>query len=417
MRERQESFNSGTLLQVMAKELCITDDDACAIIESAVDKLPNGVATSSTVAGWARVIREEAGKRSVSSAGAILDDVARNDGMTMPEKLEEAQRILDEAKSRAAGKKKRISGAEMIRHTLANHDKVAATGELPGMSTGSSDLDAVLPGFSPAELIILAARPAMGKTALALNFAYAAAVGQRKPVLFISLEMKTAQIGPRWISLLTGTPMSPIKKGKLTPEQRQKLEKLPDELLNAPLELTETHSMTMADIANVARMAHAETPGGLGMLIVDYLQLITASGRSNSTRTEIVSEISRQLKQLSGELDIPVIALSQLNRTLEQRQDKRPLMSDLRESGAIEQDADVILLLYRDEVYNPFSADKGKAEIIIAKQRNGSTGIVMQQFDGACQKFADIDHRTPVGGKVRTFLEQMDEVKAKHYAS
>ena len=264
-------------------------------------------------------------------------------------------------------------------------------GQLIGVSTGLTDLDALLGGLHDSDLIILAGRPSMGKTALATNIAYSAARNYRTEtdetgnevavdgavVGFFSLEMSAEQLATRILSETAEVGSDAIRRGKLSSAEFHKIVEASHELQRAPIFIDDTPALTVSALRTRARRLKRQH--GLGLIVVDYLQLMQVPGNKENRATEI-SEISRSLKALAKELNVPVVALSQLSRAVESRNDKRPMMSDLRESGAIEQDADVIVFIYRDEVYDEDSADKGIAEIIIGKQRNGPIGRVFLTF-------------------------------------
>ena len=255
------------------------------------------------------------------------------------------------------------------------------------MPTGFADLDRMTSGFQPGDLIIVAGRPSMGKTALALNMAEHVALDAGLPVGIFSMEMSAAQLAMRLLGAIGKLDQHKLRTGRLAEDDWRRLTDAVGRLSEAPIHIDETAALNALELRARARRLHRQY-GQLGLIVVDYLQLMSASSQGENRATEI-SEISRSLKALSKELNVPVVALSQLNRSLEQRPNKRPVMSDLRESGAIEQDADVILFIYRDEVYNPDSPDKGRAEVIIGKQRNGPIGTVMLTFQGEYTRFAN----------------------------
>ena len=252
------------------------------------------------------------------------------------------------------------------------------------MPTGFDKFDDMTTGLHPGELVIVAGRPSMGKTTFAMNIAENAAIGHRAPVAVFSMEMPGEQLAMRMISSLGRIDQHHIRTGQLTDEDWPRITSAVHMLSEAKMYVDDTPALSPSEIR--ARARRMKRKHGLGLIVIDYLQLMQVGGSSENRATEI-SEISRGLKALAKELSVPVIALSQLNRSLEQRTDKRPIMSDLRESGAIEQDADVIVFIYRDEVYNEDSPQKGTAEIIIAKQRNGPIGKSMLTFLGKYTKF------------------------------
>jgi replicative DNA helicase len=258
---------------------------------------------------------------------------------------------------------------------------------MTGVSTGFTDLDRMTSGMHPAELIIVAGRPSMGKTSFAMNIVESVAIRARQPVAVFSMEMPAEQLALRMISSLGRVDAHRVRTGQLHDDDWPRVTSAVTLLGEADIFIDDTPSLSPMDLR--ARARRLKRQHGLGLIVVDYLQLMQVPGAKENRVLEI-SEISRSLKALAKELSVPVIALSQLNRSLETRPNKRPVMSDLRESGAIEQDADVILFIYRDEVYNEDSADKGKAEIIIAKQRNGPIGHLFLAFLGAYTRFEDL---------------------------
>ncbi|MEC8226123.1 MAG: replicative DNA helicase, partial [Pseudomonadota bacterium] len=255
-----------------------------------------------------------------------------------------------------------------------------------GVSTGYTDLDKMTAGMQPSDLIIVAARPSMGKTTFAMNLAEHAAMTQDKPVLIYSLEMPSEQIMMRMLASLGRINQTKVRTGQLDDDDWARLSSTMGLLMEkGKMYVDDASGLTPTDVRSRARRI-ARDHGGISMIMVDYLQLMRVPSLSDN-RTLEIAEISRSLKALAKELQCPVIALSQLNRTLEQRADKRPINSDLRESGSIEQDADLIMFIYRDEVYNEDSAEKGVAEIIIGKQRNGPIGKVRLTFQGQFSRF------------------------------
>jgi replicative DNA helicase len=242
-------------------------------------------------------------------------------------------------------------------------------------------------GFQPGDLIIIAGRPSMGKTTLAINIAENAAIDRQVPVAIFSMEMSAEQLTMRMISSLGRVSQGHLRTGNLSAEDWPRITSATEVLAQAPIFIDETAGLTPTEIRARARRLKREK--GLGLIVVDYLQLMTVSGNKENRATEI-SEISRSMKALAKELQLTVVALSQLNRSVEQRQEKKPVMSDLRESGALEQDADVILMIYREEVYEPNTTRKGIADIIITKQRNGPTGEVQLTFLGEYTRFENM---------------------------
>ena len=265
-------------------------------------------------------------------------------------------------------------------------------GRITGVPSGFTDLDSLTAGFQKSDLIIIAARPSMGKTALALNIAFNAAYISQIPVGFFSLEMSKEQLVRRLLSCAGEINASHLRRAFLTGEEWQKLQEAASYLLESPIYIDDTPAATVLEIRSKSRRLKAE--GKLGLVIVDYLQLMR--GRSDaSSREQEISDISRSLKALAKELDVPVIALSQLSRKVEDRKPKIPELADLRESGAIEQDADVIFFIYRDEVYNENSPEKGLAKIYLKKQRNGPTGEFSLIFDKHFTRFRNFTEEEP----------------------
>ena len=272
---------------------------------------------------------------------------------------------------------------EVIKEKLVNTDR--RTGKLTGTPSGYTDLDKITNGFQPGDLVILAARPSMGKTALALNFAMNASIEHNVPVGVFSLEMPAEQLMQRMLSATSGVNSDKIRSFNLTDKEWPKIDIGVNKLAKSKIYIDDTAGAKIADIQSKAKKLKAKHDD-LGLIVIDYLQLITTSTFSKSdNRQQEVSEISRSLKAMARDLKVPVIALSQLSRTVEKREDKRPMLSDLRESGAIEQDADLVMFIYRDDYYNSNKkeepqASTGVAQVSIAKHRNGATGVVELLF-------------------------------------
>ena len=262
-------------------------------------------------------------------------------------------------------------------------------GRLSGTSTGFADLDLKTSGLHDSDLLIVAARPAMGKSAFAINIATNVAVQSGKGVAIFNLEMSKDQVGNRILCSEALVDSNKVRTGKLDDEDWMKIATATSRLSEAPIYIDDTPGITVMEIRAKCRKLKLEKD--IGVVVIDYLQLVQASSKKNASREQEISEISRALKILAKELQIPVIALSQLSRSAEKRDDKRPMLSDLRESGAIEQDADIVFFLYRDDYYNPDSEEKNVAEVIIAKHRGGSTGTVKLSWLPSYTKFGNLD--------------------------
>ena len=351
-------------------------------------ELANNPPSAANITAYAGIVREKSVLRQLIDAGtSITEDGYRPEGQSVQEVLENAeQRVFHIAESGARGKQDSVSMREAVKDAFRLlSERYENRGQLTGISTGFADLDEFTSGLQPSDLIIVAARPSMGKTAFALNVAETAALRNKKPVAVFSMEMSSSQLAFRLISSVGRIHQQRLRNGDLEEEDWPRVSNAISILSEAKIFIDDTPSLSPVELRSRARRLHRQH-GGLGLIVIDYLQLMQVPGSQENRATEI-SEISRSLKGLAKELNVPVVALSQLNRSLEQRADKRPMMSDLRESGAIEQDADVIMFIYRDEYYNKDTQDKGMAEIIIGKQRNGPTGMCKLTFLGQYTKF------------------------------
>jgi replicative DNA helicase len=339
---------------------------------------------------YAEIVRERAVMRKLVQVGTDIADAALNPmGKDVGQILDEAEsKVLQIAEAGSRGRQGFIEIQPLLTQVMERIDMLYHRdnqSNVTGVPTGYHDLDEKTSGMQEGDLIIVAGRPSMGKTALALNIAEHVAVENRLPVAVFSMEMAGTQLAMRLLGSLGRLDQHKLRTGRLTDEDWNRLTNAVGKLHDAPIHIDETPALNSLELRARARRLHRQY-GKLGLVVVDYLQLMQGSNHGENRATEI-SEISRSLKALAKELKVPVVALSQLNRGLEQRPNKRPIMSDLRESGAIEQDADLILFIYRDEVYNPDTADKGKAEIIISKQRNGPIGTVDLTFIGQFTRF------------------------------
>jgi replicative DNA helicase len=355
-----------------------------------VHELAALVPAASNAAHYARIVREMATLRGLIRAGSEIARLGlERDGQDVTELVDRAEQVVfDLAQSRVSGDFSHIE--ELLKQSFERITQLYEAGvEVTGVAAGFRDLDHLTSGFQPGNLIILAARPSMGKSGLALCAAANLAVRQEVPVALFTLEMSKAEVTQRLMCSEAKVESQRLRSGKLAPEDWPRLTTACDRLARAPIYVDDTGSITMMEIRSKARRLKMREPG-LGLIIVDYLQLMT-SGASVENRVQEVSAISRSLKVLARDLDVPVLALSQLSRAVEQRHDKRPILSDLRESGSLEQDADLVLFIYRDEYYNPDTTDQqGLAELHLSKHRNGPTGMVKLSFLKRFAKFADL---------------------------
>jgi replicative DNA helicase len=354
--------------------------------------LAQNTPTAANIRRYAEIVRERHIMRKLVGVGSGIAESAYNPNGR------DAQQLLDEAEAKifqiAEGGQRSSEGFQDIKVLLpqvAERIDMLFSRDNPsdvtGIPTGFNDLDSMTSGFQGGDLVIVAGRPSMGKTAFSINIAENVALDTGLPVAIFSMEMASTQLAMRMIGSVGRLDQHRMRTGKLEDEDWEKLTTALGKLNEAPIFIDEGAALSSFDVRARSRRLHRQC-GKLGLIVVDYLQLMAApAGRQGENRATEISEISRSLKALAKELDCPVVALSQLNRSVEQRPDKRPVMSDLRESGAIEQDADLILFIYRDEVYNPDSTDKGTAEIIIAKQRNGPIGRVRLTFIGEHTRF------------------------------
>jgi replicative DNA helicase len=325
----------------------------------------------------------------VAAGGEIAAAALDGKGRSASELVDEAERRVFEIAERGSrGRAGFIAVRDVLPRTIDRLDLLHQTpGEIRGVPTGFTLLDRKTTGLQPGDLVVIAGRPSMGKTTLAVNIAENAAIAKGVPSAIFSMEMSAEQLTLRLISSLGRVNQSHLRTGNFSEEDWSRIQGAMAQLSAAPLFVDETPALTPTEVRARARRLKRER--GLGLVVVDYLQLMQVPGTKENRATEI-SEISRSLKALAKELQIPVVALSQLNRAVEQRTDKKPVMSDLRESGAIEQDSDLILLIYREEVYDPNTARKGIADIIIAKQRNGPIGEVQLTFLGEYTRFENL---------------------------
>jgi replicative DNA helicase len=358
-----------------------------------LNSLAQNTPSAANIGRYAEIVRERAILRRLVGVGEEIATAALNpQGREAKQVLDHAEslvfRIAEQGSRDRVGFQKLEPLLSKVVERIQELFERASPTDVTGVPTGFTDLDVKTAGFQPGDLIIIAGRPSMGKTALALNIGQHVAIDLGMPVAVFSMEMGASQLAMRLLGSVGRIDAQRLRTGRLTDEDWPRLSEAMERMHAAPLYIDETPALNALELRARARRLAREYKQ-LGLVIVDYLQLMSANGMGENRATEI-SEISRSLKALAKELQVPVIALSQLNRTVEQRTDKRPVMSDLRESGAIEQDADVILFIYRDEVYNPESPEKGIAEIIIGKQRNGPIGKVQLRFGGEHTRFDNL---------------------------
>jgi len=349
--------------------------------------LANETAGAANARAYAKILRERSTLRALINAGnEISGNAFASDGRTASQVLDDAERMVFEiAEKGSRGKRGFKSLKQILPEAVDRIDMLhQSEGNITGISTGYNEFDKLTAGLQPGELVIIAGRPSMGKTTLALNIAENAAIGSKVPTAIYSMEMPSQQLALRMISSLGRVDQTHLRTGNFPDEDWSRINTAVQLMSEAPIFIDDTPSLSPTEIRARARRLHREHD--LGLIVIDYLQLMQVEGSKENRATEI-SEISRSLKALSKELAVPVIALSQLNRSVEQRTDKRPVMSDLRESGAIEQDADLIIFIYREEVYNQDTPRKGIADIAIAKQRNGPIGDFPLTFVGRYTKF------------------------------
>ena len=389
----RDIYNSGTGIDpiVVVNKLKKNEKFDELVGEQLLFDIISDVPTAANIIEYAKIVKEKATLRRLGEVGTKIVELAY-------EGYEEVDNILDKAEgmifkiSENVDSKDLVSLKDVIVQEFVRLEKVYQNkGVATGISSGFSDFDQMTSGFHPSDLIILAARPAMGKTAFALNLALNAAMKSKKGVLLFSLEMSSSQLLQRLLSIEAGIGLQKIRNGFLDPDDWGKLGLASMKLSNSEINIADLPNVNVLEIRAIARRLKAA--GKLDMIIIDYLQLIKGNSTRGDNRQQEISEISRALKGIARELDIPIIALSQLSRATEQRADRRPMLSDLRESGAIEQDADMVMFLYRDDYYNEDSEDKGLTEVIIGKQRNGPVGTIKLRFFHEYTKFENFTSR------------------------
>ncbi len=387
LSRKEQPFDVVTLLDILKTKDVLDDAGG----ETYLFEIANNTPSVANIGAYGNIVREKSVQRQlIDVANEIADSAYNSAGEDVSTLLDRAETKVFAIAEQTGGE----GGPESIKNILVKAvekiDALYQSGDaLTGLSTGLSDLDNLTSGLQPSDLVIVAGRPSMGKTTLVMNMAEHAAIQEKSNVLVFSMEMPSDSLAMRMMSSLGRIDQNRIRTGKLEDDDWPRVTSAVHMLSEAPLFIDDAPGLSPSEMRSRARRLVKEH-GPLGLIVVDYLQLMKVPGFKAENRTAEISEISRSLKSLAKELSVPVVALSQLNRSLEQRQDKRPVMSDLRESGAIEQDADLICFIYRDEVYNEDSPDKGVAEIIIAKQRNGPIGKARVAFLGQYTKFEDL---------------------------
>ena len=358
-----------------------------------LNSLAQYVPSASNIRRYAEIVRERSILRKlVSASDEIATNAFNTQGRAVAQILDEAEQKIFNIGEEGSRMKQGFQAMPQLVVSLLDRVQEMADNpnDITGVPTGFFDFDRMTSGMQPGDLIVLAARPSMGKTALAINIAEHVALNEGLPVAVFSMEMGASQLAVRIVGSIGRIDQGHLRTGKLTDDEWPRLTEAIEKLRNVSLHIDETPGLTPSELrANARRLARQ--CGKLGLIVVDYLQLMSGSNSDGGdNRATEIGEISRGLKMLAKELQCPVIALSQLNRSVETRTDKRPMMSDLRESGAIEQDADVIMFIYRDDYYNKDSKEPGVAEVIIGKQRNGPTGTVKLAFLKPLTKFESL---------------------------
>jgi replicative DNA helicase len=389
LAEKQSPLDVITLSETLEQLGWLEECGGLAYLATLAKETPS----AANIVAYAEIVREKSVLRKLISSGSEIADLAfYPQGRQTIELIESAEQkvfhIADQYRRKG-------TGFSPIKPLLAKAiDRIELLfqkeGHITGASTGFTDFDDMTSGMQPSDLVIVAGRPSMGKTSFAMNIAEHVAIKEQLPVAVFSMEMPGEQLAMRMISSLGRIDQHRVRTGKLEDDEWPRMTSAINILVETKLFIDDTPAMTPTEIRARCRRLAREHEGKLGLVVLDYLQLMQSPGAES--RVNEISDISRSLKALAKELNVPVVALSQLNRSLEQRPNKRPVMSDLRESGAIEQDADVIVFIYRDEVYNKDTSDKGSAEIIIAKQRNGPIGTTRLTFLGQYTRFENFIH-------------------------
>ena len=369
-----------TLQDILKEKNVSPEVSSLTYVKEFIDRVP----TSANVKSYAEIVREKSVLRKMIRANDDISAMCYSGKEKLDAILDSAEKkVFDVVKRR--GISEFVPIAQVVMTAIDNIEKASKTkGSVTGVATGFTDLDYDTAGFQPSDLILIAARPSMGKTAFALNIALHAAIKEKKRVAFFDLEMSKESLANRLLAMQSKVDAKKLRTGDLSAEEWNALSLGAAEVADSLIVIDDNASITPAELRSKCRKLEIEK--GLDLIVIDYLQLMTGSGRSDSRQQE-VSDISRSLKLMARELNVPVVALSQLSRKVEERTDKRPMLSDLRESGAIEQDADVVMFLYREDYYKNDTENKGVTEVIIAKQRNGPIGDVNLLFLSSYTKF------------------------------
>lgn len=354
-------------------------------------ELTNYVPTAAHAEAYAELVAQKAVRRRLIRASGEISELGYDEETTTQELLEKAEAELFSVSDQSL-KQDLVSIESILTESFDRMEELHRNkGALRGIRTGYRDLDNMTAGLQRSDLIILAARPAMGKTTLVTNLAYNVATVAKQPVLFFSLEMSKEQLVDRMLADASGVDAWNIRTGNLSDDDFSKLSEAMGELAEAPIFIDDTPGLSVLEMRTKARRAMHENP--LGLIVVDYLQLMQGSGRDNGNRVQEVSEISRGLKLIARELNVPLVALSQLSRSVESRSPQIPQLADLRESGSIEQDADIVMFIYREAYYNPETERENITDLIIAKHRNGPTGKVELYFHPERLRFVSLDRK------------------------
>ncbi len=376
-----------TVQEQLAKDGAPAEMQSVEFLRSLYEANPVSV----NIRAYAQIVRDKAVQRRLIKTCGEISQLCYEDNEKTEDILDTAEKQLLEILK--VGVSKELMTIEDISVNVYNKIRQAALSKdhITGLTSGFTDLDNMTTGFQPSDFILIAARPSMGKTAFVLNILEHVGIKKNRPCVIFSLEMSREQLVNRLFAMDSGIDAQDLRSGRLSDNDWDRLLETTDRVGHSNISIDDNTSITVAELRSRCRKIQVER--GLDLVIIDYLQLMSGGTRHNDNRQQEISDISRSLKALARELNCPVIALSQLSRAVETRQDKRPMLSDLRESGAIEQDADMVMFLYRDEYYNKESEHKGEAELIIAKQRNGPIGTVNLYWQAATTRFVSMERR------------------------